>query len=190
MNYCSNCGAPVTYCIPPGEDRKRFVCESCNIIHYQNPNIVVGCIPFWEDKVLLCRRAIEPRLGLWTLPAGYLENGETVSAGARRETFEEAKASMGSLTPYALYNLVFVNQVYLMFRGRLLDCNFGPGEESLDVRLFTRAEVPWDDLAFRVIRETLDAYFQDRDQGEFSFHMGNIEPDWITEAGKTGNYKS
>jgi len=174
MNYCSNCGQPLTYHIPPGDDRSRYLCESCGTIHYQNPTMVVGCIPEMEDKILFCRRAIEPCNGKWTLPAGYLENGETVSAGARRETFEEARARVEILAPYALYNICYVNQIYLMFRARLLDRNFRPGSESLEVSLFSETEIPWDEIAFRVIEKTLIQYFKDRATGLFPFHIGNI----------------
>jgi ADP-ribose pyrophosphatase YjhB (NUDIX family) len=150
------------------------VCSDCGTIHYQNPKMVVGCIPEWEDKVLLCRRAIEPKHGLWTLPAGFMENGETTLEGAARETWEEAGAriEMGGL--YTLYNLPHINQVYLMFRARLLDLDFKPGIESLETRLFTEAEIPWDEIAFRTVRTTLEQYFDDRRNGTFSFHFGDI----------------
>jgi len=174
VNYCSNCGQSLTYHIPPGDDRSRHICESCGLIHYQNPKMVVGCIPELEDKILLCRRAIEPCYGKWTLPAGYLENGETVSAGARRETFEEAQARVEILAPYALYNICYVNQIYLMFRARLMDRHFRPGSESLEVRLFSEVEIPSDEIAFRVIEETLVQYFKDRRTGLFPFYIGNI----------------
>ena len=174
MNYCSSCGQPLTYRLPPGDDRSRYVCKSCNTIHYQNPTMVVGCIPEMDNKILFCRRAIEPCYGKWTLPAGYLENGETVSAGARRETFEEARARVEILAPYALYNICYVNQIYLIFRARLIDQNFGPGSESLEVRLFSEAEIPWDEIAFRVIEKTLIQFLKDRPKGLFPFHIGNI----------------
>ena len=174
MNYCSSCGQPLTYHIPPGDDRSRYVCQSCDTIHYQNPTMVVGSIPEMDNKILFCRRSIEPCYGKWTLPAGYLENGETVSAGARRETFEEARARVEILAPYALYNICYVNQIYLMFRARLIDNNFGPGSESLEVRLFSETEIPWDDIAFRVIEETLIQYLKDRPKGLFPFYVGNI----------------
>jgi ADP-ribose pyrophosphatase YjhB (NUDIX family) len=174
MNYCSNCGQQLTYRRPPGDDRSRYFCESCGTIHYQNPTMVVGCIPEIEDKILFCRRAIEPCYGKWTLPAGYLENDETVSAGARRETLEEACARVEILAPYALYNICYVNQIYLMFRARLVDHNFRPGSESLEVRLFSESEIPWDEIAFRVIENTLIQYFKDRPTGLFPFHIGNI----------------
>ena len=174
MNYCSNCGQAVKYVTPPGDDRPRYYCECCGVIHYQNPRMVVGCIPEAGAKVLLCRRAIEPCYGMWTLPAGYLENGETVAQGAERESFEEAGAKIENLTPYALYNICYVNQIYLMFRARLVDDNFRPGKESIEVRLFAENEIPWDDLAFRVIRATLVHYFKDRPIGLFPFHVGDI----------------
>lgn len=174
MNFCSNCGQQLTYHRPPGDDRSRFCCKSCGEIHYQNPKVIVGCIPEMEDKILFCRRAIEPCYGKWTLPAGYLENGETVSDGARRETLEEACARVEIMAPYALYNICYVNQIYLMFRGRLMDESFRPGEESLEVELFSEDEIPWDDIAFRVIEDTLVQYFKDRKNGVYPFHIGNI----------------
>jgi ADP-ribose pyrophosphatase YjhB (NUDIX family) len=136
--------------------------------------MVVGCIAEWDQKILLCRRAIEPRHGKWTLPAGYLENGETVAEGAARETYEEARAKVEILTPYALYNICYVNQIYFMFRARLADQGFRPGSESLDVKLFAEDEIPWEDIAFRVIQETLIQYYKDRPSGQFPFYMGEI----------------
>ena len=174
MNFCSNCGETLKFCIPEGDDRPRFACDSCGAIHYQNPVMVVGCIPEFEDKILLCRRAIEPRIDKWTLPAGYLENGETVSAGAVREVYEEAYANVEILTPYALYNICYVNQVYLMFRARLLDRDIKPGIESKEVRLFGEHEIPWEQIAFTVMQETLAQYFKDRRDGSFSFYIGDI----------------
>ena len=174
MNFCSNCGQPVTQRTPPGDDRSRFFCESCGVIHYQNPKLVVGCIPVMEDQILLCRRAIEPCYGMWTLPAGYLENGETVAAGAKRETLEEAQARVEILAPYALYNICHVDQIYLMFRARLIDKRFQAGSESLEVKLFSENDIPWQEIAFRVINATLLQYFNDRRNGQFPFYIGNI----------------
>jgi ADP-ribose pyrophosphatase YjhB (NUDIX family) len=174
MNFCSECGGAVVLRVPAGDHLPRHVCPDCGTIHYQNPKMIVGCLPEWEDKVLLCRRAIEPKYGLWTLPAGFMENGETTREGAARETWEEAGAriEMGSL--YTLYNLPHINQVYLMFRARLLDLDFQPGIESLEARLFTEAEIPWDEIAFRTVRATLEQYFSDRRDGTFDFHFGDI----------------
>jgi ADP-ribose pyrophosphatase YjhB (NUDIX family) len=174
VNFCSNCGQKLTYCTPPGDDRSRPCCEACGTIHYQNPAMVVGCIPEWDGKILLCRRAIEPRYGKWTLPAGYLENGETVAEGAARETYEEARARVEKLTPYALYSICYVNQVYLMFRSRLVDSRFKPGSESLEVKLFAEDEIPWENIAFRALQETLIQYFKDHPTGQFPFYMGEI----------------
>ena len=174
MNFCSNCGQPVTQRTPPGDDRLRFFCESCGAVHYQNPKLVVGCIPEMEDQILLCRRAIEPCYGMWTLPAGYLENGETVAAGARRGTREEARARVEILAPYALYNICHVHQIYLMFRARLIDKRFQAGSESLEVKLFSENDIPWQEIAFPVITATLLQYFNDRRNGRFPFFIGNI----------------
>jgi len=176
MNYCSNCASPLISCIPPGDDRLRFVCEACHTIHYENPKMVVGCIPEYEGRILFCRRAIEPSYGKWTIPAGFLENGETVAQGAQRETFEEACAKVKDLTPYALYNLSLINQVYLLFRAHLVDLDFSPGEETLEVRLLKKDEIPWEDLAFNVIRETLRKYLKDSETGVFPFYIDDISP--------------
>ena len=177
MKYCSDCGATLSYRIPKEDDRPRYVCDKCGVIHYINPNMVVGAIPTWKDSILFCRRAIEPRYGKWTLPAGFLENGETLVEGAKRETYEEAGAKIIGLKPYGLYNLTFVNQVYIMFRARLAEPVYQAGNESLEVRLFKAHEVPWNEIAFPVISKTLQDYFNDLDKGLFSLHMGDIEPD-------------
>jgi ADP-ribose pyrophosphatase YjhB (NUDIX family) len=176
MRFCSDCGARVSSKIPPGDNLPRWVCDDCGTIHYQNPKLVVGCIPEWEDRVLLCRRAIEPRHGFWTVPAGFMENGETTADGAARETLEEANARVEILSLYAIYNIPHISQVYMLFRGRLLDLDFHPGEESLETRLFSEAEIPWDTLAFATVRNTLRHYYADRLRGEYRFHMGTIEP--------------
>lgn len=174
INFCTQCGGKVSSIIPADEDRLRGVCESCGFIHYENPKMVVGCIPVWKDEILLVRRAIEPRLGLWTLPAGYLENGETVADGARRETLEEAGAHHGELIPYGLYNLPRLSQIYMIFRTELLNVDFRGGAESLEVKLFTEAEIPWDEMAFKVIRVCLEHFFADRRRGRFPFHTDDI----------------
>ena len=176
MNFCSHCGGPVALCVPRGDTVPRYVCPACASIHYQNPKMVVGTIPEWEDKILLCRRAIQPKHGLWTLPAGFMENGETTAEGAARETWEEALAQVEMGALYTLYNLPHINQVYLLFRAKLLNLNFGPGTESLEVALFDEADIPWDALAFRTVEATLRAYFNDRRAGKFQFHFGDIGP--------------
>ncbi len=174
MKFCSQCGAQVRIEIPPGDNRPRHVCPGCGAIHYHNPKMVVGCIPEWEDKILLCRRAIEPKYGLWTLPAGFMENGETTAEGAARETLEEAGARVEMLGLYAMISLPDINQVYLVFRARLLHLDFIHGEESLDARLFSEAEMPWEEMAFRTIEHTLERYYADRKAGVYGFHEGQI----------------
>jgi ADP-ribose pyrophosphatase YjhB (NUDIX family) len=176
MNYCQNCGAKVELEVPFGDDRSRSVCPACDTIHYENPKMVVGCVPVWEDKILLCRRAIEPRIGHWTIPAGYLENGETVAQGAERETLEEAGARVAIEELYTVFNLTHINQVYLLFRARLLDTEFKPGLESLETVLFKEKDIPWDNIAFMTVRETLRLFFKDRLNGTFPLHMGTIPP--------------
>ncbi|MBL8446528.1 MAG: NUDIX hydrolase [Zoogloeaceae bacterium] len=176
MNYCSSCGAPVSFRIPPGDSLPRHVCSSCGTIHYSNPKIVVGALAEWGDQILLCRRAIEPRLGYWTLPAGFLENGETTGEGAIRETLEEAQARIELDSMYSLINVPHISQVHIIYRARLLDLHFGPGEESLDVRLVDEAEIPWKDIAFRTIGMTLRQYFDDRRRGKFGFFTADVLP--------------
>jgi ADP-ribose pyrophosphatase YjhB (NUDIX family) len=176
MNYCSNCGAPVRLVIPPGDTLPRHVCDRCHLIHYQNPKMVVGCIPVWQDRILLCRRAIDPRYGLWTLPAGFMENGETTAEGAMREALEEAHARVAIDELYALFNLPHINQVYLIFRAQLLDLDIMPGTESLEVDLFDERDIPWQALAFATVREALRLYFDDRRRGQYRLHVADIVP--------------
>ena len=177
MNYCSHCGsARLVLKVPAGDCLPRLVCEDCQTIYYQNPKIVTGCIPEWEDKILLCKRAIEPRYGLWTLPAGFMENKETLEQAAMRETWEEAQANVKQLSLYTVISLPHISQVYIMFRANLGNLTFAPGSESLAVQLFTQDEIPWENLAFPVIRRTLTYYFQDRAKGEFTLHLDQIMP--------------
>jgi ADP-ribose pyrophosphatase YjhB (NUDIX family) len=180
MNFCSNCGARVALHVPQGDDRQRYMCATCGRIHYDNPKLVVGCIPQWEDKILLCRRGIEPKKGMWTLPAGYLENGETVMEGASRETLEEAGVTVTELQPYLLFDIIHVHQLYLMFRGRMQTPEFKVTPESSEVVLMRREEIPWDAIAFRAIESTLRHYFADRDSGRFPFRIRQIvkDPSW------------
>ena len=176
MKFCSHCGSDrLEWRVPDGDTLPRYVCANCHTIHYQNPKIVVGCLPEWEDRVLLCKRAIDPRYGLWTLPAGFLENAETVTAGAMRETLEEANARVAIGELYTMISLPQINQVYMMFRAQLTDLDFGPGPESLEVALFDEADIPWESLAFRTITRTLRIFFLDRKLGQFPLHVSSIE---------------
>ena len=175
IKYCTHCGESVSLLTPAGDNRDRHVCDACGQIHYQNPKVVCGCIPVWGERILMCRRAIEPRKGLWTLPAGFMENGETIQHGASRETLEEACAEIAGQTLYGIYNLPQVNQVYVMFRAQLTgENNFAPGAESLEVRLFEEAQIPWEEIAFRVIRLTLERYLAERKSGNFSVVVEDI----------------
>jgi ADP-ribose pyrophosphatase YjhB (NUDIX family) len=176
MKFCSNCAAPVVQRIPPGDSLPRFVCDQCGEIHYQNPRMVVGTIPEWKGRVLLCRRAIEPRYGYWTLPAGFMENGETVAEGAMRETLEEAGARIEMAEAFSMISVPRVNQVHVFFRARVVDAEFRPGAETLEVALYEEAEVPWKDIAFRTVSLTLERWFADRRKGSFGFHAAEIPP--------------
>jgi ADP-ribose pyrophosphatase YjhB (NUDIX family) len=175
VNYCSRCGSiHIVHRIPDGDHRPRHVCEHCGEIFYENPRIVAGTLPEWQDQILLCRRAIEPRLGFWTLPAGFMENGETTVEAALRETWEEAHARVEPLGLYSLVNLPQGNQVFMIFRGRLLDLDFGPGAETLETRLFREEEIPWEELAFATVQHTLRFYLADRRAGAYGLHVGDI----------------
>jgi ADP-ribose pyrophosphatase YjhB (NUDIX family) len=176
MKFCSQCGKPVIQRIPEGDSRLRHVCEYCQTIHYQNPNIVAGCLAVWDGKVLLCRRAIEPRLGFWTLPAGFMENGETIEQAARRETDEEACATPGDLALYMLVDVPHINQVHVFFRGELATPEFAAGIESLEVRLFDEADIPWSELAFMTVRRTLECFFADRRQQVYPVRTEALPP--------------
>ena len=174
MKYCSQCGARVTLEIPEGDNRHRHVCSRCQYIHYQNPNIVAGCIPYWEDQVLLCRRAIEPKYGLWTLPAGFMENDETAIEAAIRETAEEAGARVLEPKLYTIISLPHVNQVYMMYRAQLADLEFASGEESLETALYKQHQIPWGEMAFSVIEHTLRFYIQDLGRDEYGIYHGDL----------------
>jgi ADP-ribose pyrophosphatase YjhB (NUDIX family) len=182
MKFCSECAQPVSLSIPEGDNRPRYVCTHCEAIHYQNPKLVVGSIPVWEGdgelKVLLCKRAIEPRYGYWTLPAGFMENAETTAEAAIRETEEEAGANIAIGELFTLLNVAHVHQVHLFYLARLRDLDFAAGVESLEVRLFSEHEIPWDDLAFPTIRTTLELFFADRvkmrEGGSYGFHSQDI----------------
>lgn len=174
MNYCSECGNKVTLTIPDGDDLPRFVCVACQTVHYDNPKMVVGAIAELDGKILLCERAIEPAKGKWTLPAGYLENGETIAECAIRETEEEAGADITDLQPYAIINLPFIKQVYFIFRAQLVDDDFQPGPESLAVKLISPEEIPWAELAFSSMHKVLEVYCDDLQTREFPFRNLDI----------------
>ncbi len=179
MNFCQHCGGPVLQRIPNGDDKLRHCCDSCDVIFYQNPKNIVGTVPFHGDRVLLCRRAIEPRKGRWTLPAGFMENGESCLSGAIRETLEEAGAqvNVSEQSLYTLFNLPYINQVYMFFRAELINLEFSPGVESLEVKLFAEAEIPWNEIAFPVVRSTLEYYFKDRSQSLYPVRMFDVHYD-------------
>ncbi|SFC28103.1 NUDIX hydrolase [Massilia yuzhufengensis] len=182
MKFCSECAHPVALAIPEGDNRPRYVCPQCHTIHYQNPKLVIGSIPVWEHEgkvqVLLCKRAIEPRHGYWTLPAGFMENEETTEQAAVRETEEEAGADVELGKLFTLLNVAHVHQVHLFYLARLRNLHFAPGEESLEVELFTQDQIPWDDLAFPTVRTTLELFFADRvkvrEGASFGFHSRDI----------------
>lgn len=174
MNFCSHCGAQVKHIIPKGDNRLRHVCTECDTIHYQNPRIIAGCIAEHEHQILLCKRAIEPRYGLWTLPAGFMENQETTLQAAARETLEEACAELDDIQLYCSYSIPHISQVYMMYRGTLVNGYAAPGEESLETQLFSEQDIPWDELAFPVVAESLKRYFEDRKHGHFPVRTGAI----------------
>ena len=174
IKHCKICGGAAVYSVPADDNRERATCTLCHTIHYENPLNVVGTLPVWGDQVLLCRRNIEPRYGLWTLPAGFMELGETVAEGALRETVEEAGAHIELQGLYTVLNVARVGQVHLFYRARLLDTEFAPGPESIEAKLFREDEVPWDEIAFRTTRETLKRFFADQRRGQFDVHVADI----------------
>ena len=175
IKHCKNCGTAVVYRVPDdGDTKERAVCPSCHTIHYENPLNVVGTVPHLGDRVLLCKRNIEPRWGKWTLPAGFMELHETTAEGAARETVEEAGAQFEMEHLFSVLNVARVGQVHLFYTARLLNGEFDPGHETIEARLFTEAEIPWDEIAFRTVKETLERYFADRRAGALSFHAIDI----------------
>jgi ADP-ribose pyrophosphatase YjhB (NUDIX family) len=174
MKFCSQCGAPVERRVPSGEDRERFVCGTCGAIHYENPRMVVGCIVEEGDRVLLCKRAIEPRHGYWTVPAGFLELGESTVQGAVRETHEEAGARVQVIAPYVHFDVPHIGQAYVLYRARLLGPEMSAGTESLEVKLVTHAQIPWSELAFPVVRTGLELHREDSQRGQFRMHHGIV----------------
>ncbi|CAD5372817.1 ADP-ribose pyrophosphatase [Rubrivivax sp. A210] len=175
IRHCRVCGTPVDYRVPPDDNRERALCPACGEIHYENPINVVGTLPVWGEQVLLCRRAIEPRYGFWTLPAGFLELGETSADGALRETDEEAGARVELEGLYTVIDVVRAGQIHLFYRARMRDTTLAPGPETLEARLFREDEIPWDEIAFRTVRQTLEHFFADRQRGEgYPLHEGAI----------------
>ena len=174
IKHCRVCGAAAEYRVPPDDNRPRATCTACGEIHYENPINVVGTVPVWGDQVLLCRRNIEPRYGFWTLPAGFLELGESTADGATRETVEEAGAHIELQGLFTILNVVRVAQVHFYYRARMLDTSLAPGPETIEARLFREDKVPWDELAFRTVRQTLEHYFEDRRKGSFAVHAGDV----------------
>jgi ADP-ribose pyrophosphatase YjhB (NUDIX family) len=173
-SYCRSCGRPTETRIPAGDSLPRQCCAHCGTIHYDNPKMVLGTLPVWEDKVLLCRRAIEPRYGMWTLPAGFMENNETTAEAAQRETDEEAGADIELLDIYTLISVPHISQIHGFYRARLRSPAFKPGEETLEAQLFAEEEIPWDELAFRTVKLTLQHYFSDRKKGSYPFRSLEI----------------
>ena len=174
MNFCNQCGSAVSHRVPTGDNRPRYICDDCDHIHYQNPRIIAGCLPIHGSQVLLCKRAIEPRKGWWTLPAGFLENGETTAQGALRETREEANANAEIIEIYTMFSLPHINQVHLFYLADLLDENFGPTSESMEVKLFSKDEILWNELAFPTVERTLKYYIEDSENNDFIFREEDI----------------
>ncbi len=175
IKHCKNCGAAVVYRIPDDGDTKlRAVCPACLTVHYENPLNVVGTVPHFGDRVLLCKRNIEPRRGKWTLPAGFMELDETLAEGAARETVEEAGAQFEMEGLFSIVNVARVGQVHMFYLARLLSERFNPGFETMEARLFAEADIPWEEIAFRTVKETLQHYFTDRRAGQFSIHQIDI----------------
>jgi ADP-ribose pyrophosphatase YjhB (NUDIX family) len=176
IKHCKACGTAVEYRLPDdGDTRLRAVCPACHAVHYENPLNVVGTVPTWGDKVLLCKRNIEPRLGKWTLPAGFMELGETLAQGAARETVEEAGAQFEMQELFSIMNVVRVGQVHFFFLARLTSDSFAPGHETMEARLFSEKDIPWDELAFRTVKQTLQCYFADMKSQNFALHHADIE---------------
>ena len=174
MKFCANCGSAVVKRVPPGDALPRWCCDECGEIHYQNPKLVIGTIPEHEGRILLCRRAIEPRYGYWTLPAGFMENAETTGEAAQRETVEEAGADIELGGVFTMISVPGVNQVHLYYLARLRSLDFKPGEETLEVGLFQESDIPWKDIAFRTVAATLRHWFADRKKGTFGFHAEDL----------------
>ncbi len=175
MNYCSHCASKVELRIPPGDHLPRYVCDACGIIHYENPKLVVGCVPEHEGRILICRRAIEPRLGYWTIPAGFMENGETLQQAAARESQEEALADVEIGSLLTVVHVIHAHQVHVFFRARMRQPTFGAGPESLEVKLVHPDELPWEDIAFPSTTFTLQRWLEDRAAGRDAHHFTEFD---------------
>ena len=186
INFCSQCGNKMTQNIPTGDNRLRFTCIKCDFIHYENPKVIVGALPVFkknnnENKILLCKRNIEPRFGFWTLPAGFLENDESILDGAIRETYEETLANISNLDLYCIFNVIHAKQIHIFFRAEMLDTNFSTTSESSEVALFSLNDIPWGELAFPTVHKALKNFISDRESGNFHLEMSDIHKDyWFT----------
>ena len=176
MRHCSHCGGPVELRVPPGDNRPRHVCPACDTVHYQNPRLIVGCIPQWQGQILLCRRAIEPAYGRWTLPAGFLELGEGTAEGAAREAAEEACIEVDIGPLFSMIDVPHIGQVHMLYLADLREPRWAAGEESLEVALFAEENIPWQELSFRSVREALQHYFDDRRRRAVGLHMDGLGP--------------
>lgn len=177
MKFCPHCGSLLRQGIPEGDDRLRHICDACETIHYQNPKLIAGCIPVWEGRILLCKRAIEPRKGFWTLPAGFMELGETIAQAAEREAHEEANVEVAIGDIFTIFNLPHISQVYVFFRAEMLSEKFSSGAESLETRLFDEDEIPWQDISFETVHRSLQFFLADRRAGEFRMRIQDIAHD-------------
>jgi len=190
MKYCSTCGQQVEQKIPEGDNRYRYVCVSCETIHYQNPRIIAGTVPVWDGKILLCRRAIEPRYGYWTLPAGFMENAETTIEAAARETLEEALAKVTIDGLFSIIDVPHINQVHMFYRATLVDGSFGAGEESLETRLFAADEIPWEEISFPTVKRTLEFFLSEMPSGNYGLHVTDIRPPSTRQVGQKVSTRS
>lgn len=182
MKFCPDCGAPTERKVPPDEDRERDVCSACQTVHYSNPKVIVGCVPEHEGRILMCKRAIEPRYGLWTLPAGFMENGETTAEGAARETWEEAAARAENLVLYRIFDVPHINQVYMFYRCGIEQGEYGVGPESLETALLRPDQIPWQEIAFPVVREILTEFLEDSRVSQFPVRHS------VISLGRTGKH--
>ncbi len=174
MNFCADCGGRVSVRTPAGDHLPRYICDQCGAVHYENPRIVAGCVPELDGRILLCKRGIEPRLGYWTVPAGFMENGETLQQAAARESREEALVSVDIGSLLSIVHVLPAHQVHVFFRARLRDHEFGVGPESLEVELVDPADIPWSDIAFPSTEFTLRRYLEDRASGREPYHFAEL----------------